>query len=186
LEEVVFPFRALGLCGVGVFLLTNAAGGVHKDMRPGDLLVIRDHLNLMGSNPLIGPNRKELGPRFPDMTHVYDPELSQLLSQIARLKKIPLREGVYAAVHGPSYETPAEVNMLKKLGADVIGMSTVPEAISLRHMGKKVVAVSCITNLASGVGDHPLDHDEVLEAGKSAQTHFFKLIREFCHEFDAL
>lgn len=187
MTEVVFPFRALGLCGVETFLLTNAAGGVHEEMQPGDLLVIRDHINMMGSNPLMGPNLTELGPRFPDMTHVYDPELSQRLCKIAQEQKIVLREGVYAAVHGPSYETPAEVNMLTKFGADVIGMSTVPEAIALRHMGKRVVAVSCITNLAAGVGGiHPLNHDEVLEAGQRAQTRFVKLIQEFCHEFETL
>lgn len=186
MKEVVFPFQVLGLCGVETFLLTNAAGGIHPEMQPGDLLVVRDHINLMGSNPLMGPNLKELGPRFPDMTHTYDVQLSQKLLQIAQENQIPLREGVYAAVHGPSYETPAEVKMLGKLGADVIGMSTVPEAIALRHMGKRVVAVSCITNLGAGVGNYPLDHEEVLEAGKSAQSYFFKLIQEFCNEFDSL
>jgi len=186
LKEVVFPFQVLAHCGVDTFFLTNAAGGVHQEMHPGELLLVRDHINLLGSNPLIGPNLNEWGPRFPDMTHVYDPALSDLLRKIAREKNILLREGVYAAVHGPSYETPAEVRMLKFLGADVIGMSTVPEAIALRHLGKKVVAVSCITNLAAGVGPHPLDHSEVLEAGKAAQGSFFQLIQEFSHEFHSV
>jgi len=186
LREVVFPFQVLASCGVETFFLTNAAGGVHSNMKPGELLLVRDHINLMGSNPLIGANVESFGPRFPDMTQVYDSDLSTLLLRISKEKKIPLREGIYAAVHGPSYETPAEVRMLRMLGADVIGMSTVPEAIALRHMGKKVVAVSCITNLAAGIGPGLLDHFEVLQAGKAAQSHFSNLIGDFCDECDSL
>lgn len=183
MQEVVFPFRALGLCGVEVFFLTNAAGGVHPGMQPGELLLIKDHLNLMGSNPLIGRNPDSLGPRFPDMTQVYDPSLRGIVLKIAKKLKISLREGVYAGVHGPSYETPAEVEMLKRLGADVIGMSTVPEAIALKHMGKKIVAVSCVTNLAAGVGEGVLHHEEVLQAAKLAQVSLSNLVKEF---FDAV
>lgn len=181
LSEVVFPFRALGLAGVKVFVLTNAAGGVQPDMKPGDLLLLRDHLNLMGSNPLIGKNDDRLGERFPDMSGIYDEALRKAFLSVSKKQGIGIREGVYAGVHGPSYETPAEVKMLRLLGADVIGMSTVPEAIALHHMGKKVLAVSCITNLAAGVGSGILDHKEVLAVAKHIQKSFSALVKEFIH-----
>lgn len=179
MQEVVFPFRVLGLCGTEIFFLTNASGGVHSEMKPGQLLLLKDHINLMGSNPLIGRNFPDFGPRFPDMTEVYDKKLRQCLIQIAEKYKIPLRQGVYAGVHGPSYETPAEVEMLKRLGADVIGMSTIPEAIALKHMGKKVVGLSCVTNLAAGVGPGVLNHDEVLDTAKLSQGSISHLVKEF-------
>lgn len=179
MQEVVFPFRVLAQTGAEVFFLTNAAGGVHPEMNPGDLMLVTDHLNCMGSNPLIGKNEDGLGPRFPDMSEVYNSELGKILLNIAKQQNLSLRKGVYAAVHGPSYETPAEVQMMKKLGADVIGMSTVPEAIALNHMGKKVVAVSCITNLAAGVSKSALDHEEVLVVAKKVQKSFGYLVKEF-------
>lgn len=181
MSEVVFPFRTLALCGVENFFLTNAAGGVHPDMKPGDLMLITDHINLMGSNPLIGKNDDRLGTRFPDMSQVYHPALRKTVEEVARQQGLKLWQGIYAGVHGPSYETPAEVNMLRRLGADAIGMSTVPEAIALNHMGKKVVGISCITNLAAGVGEGKLKHEEVLSAAKLIQESFSHLVREFCN-----
>lgn len=178
MEDVVFPFRAFALCGAKVFFLTNAAGGLHAEMKPADLVLIRDHLNLMGTNPLVGKNIDELGPRFPDMTHLYDPELRGIVRKTADGMKIKLREGVYVGLHGPSYETPAEIKMYTRLGGDVVGMSTVPEAIALHHMGKKVVAVSCVTNLAAGVSPTPLEHSEVLETAKRVQATFCALVKE--------
>lgn len=179
MEEVVFPFRVLAQSGVELFFLTNASGGIHPEMNPGDLMLVSDHLNCMGSNPLIGPNEDKLGPRFPDMSRVYDSELGKILLKIAANQNVSLRQGVYAGVHGPSYETPAEVRMMRTLGADVIGMSTVPEAIALNHMGKKVIAISCITNLAAGVSQGTLDHEEVLVAAKKVQKSFGNLVKEF-------
>jgi purine-nucleoside phosphorylase len=181
MDEVVFPFRALAWCGAQTFFLSNAAGGIHPDMRPGELMLITDHINLMGNNPLIGANHEKLGTRFPDMTQVYSIELRTKLLEIADRQGVKLRQGIYAGVHGPSYETPAEVNMLRRLGADAIGMSTVPEAIALNHMGKKIIAVSCITNLAAGVGEGTLNHEEVLSAAKHIQESFSLLVEEFCN-----
>ena len=182
LEEVVFPFRALGLAGAEIFLLTNAAGGLTTDLAPPTLVLIRDHINLMGSNPLIGPNLEALGPRFPDMTRLYDLELRAIVSRVAHARGISIPSGVYVGIHGPSYETPAEISMYRKLGADVVGMSTVPEAISLHHMGKRVVAISCITNLAAGVTDQPLVHEEVLKTAKRAYDEFSTVIKDFVRE----
>ena len=178
MEDVVFPFRVFALSGAEVFLLTNASGGLHSEMKPSDLCLIRDHINLMGTNPLIGKNHDALGPRFPDMTHLYDPKLREITKRVAKKLNVELHEGVYIALHGPSYETPAEIKMYKMLGADLVGMSTVPEAISLNHMGKRVMAISCITNLAAGVGDSPLVHSEVLENAKKVHGVFSKLVIE--------
>ncbi len=178
MEDVVFPFRLFGLSGAEVFLLTNAAGGIHPEMKPMDLLLVTDHLNLMGTNPLVGKNPEFLGPRFPDMTRLYDPELRGIFEKTAKKLNFPLRQGVYLALHGPSYETPAEIQMYKGLGADVVGMSTVPEAITLHHMGKRVVAISCITNLAAGVGKDLLVHTEVLENAKKIHSTFGELVSE--------
>lgn len=180
MTEVVFPFRAVAWCGAEIFFLTNAAGGIHPDMKPGELMLINDHLNLMGNNPLIGTNDEKVGTRFPDMSQIYQPQLRKILEETALKQGLKLRQGIYAGVHGPSYETPAEVNMLRRLGADAIGMSTVPEAIALNHMGKKVVAVSCITNLAAGVSHEQLKHEEVLTAAKLIQEPFSLLVKEFC------
>lgn len=184
MEEVVFPFRVFALAGAKIFFLTNAAGGLHPEMKPADLVLITDHLNLMGTNPLVGKNIDELGPRFPDMTHLYDPKLRELILETARGLKINLRQGVYVGLHGPSYETPAEIKMYSVLGGDVVGMSTVPEAIALHHMGKRVVAVSCVTNLAAGVSPTPLEHAEVLETAKRVQATFCSLVRESVKAMD--
>lgn len=181
MDEVVFPFRTLAWCGAENFFLSNAAGGIHPDMRPGELMLITDHLNLMGNNPLIGTNDEKLGTRFPDMSQVYSPFFRDKIVEIANRQGLKLRQGIYAGVHGPSYETPAEVNMLRRLGADAIGMSTVPEAIALNHMGRKIAAVSCITNLAAGVGQGTLNHEEVLTAAKLIQEAFSLLVKEFVH-----
>jgi len=159
--DVAFGARVLCLLGARVLVVTNAAGAVNPDLALGDLVRIEDHLNLSGQNPLTGPNDERLGPRFPDLTHAYDPALGARLEATAGRLGIKLRHGVYACMAGPSYETPAEIRMLRTLGADVVGMSTVPEVIAARHMGVPVVGVSLVTNFAAGVGATPLSHDEV-------------------------
>lgn len=184
MEDIVFPYRAFALAGAEVFFLTNAAGGVHKTMKPMDLLLIEDHINLMGTNPLIGPNLERCGPRFPDMTYAYDPKLNKIVMAKAKKLKINLKKGVYLGLHGPSYETPAEIRFYKSVGADVVGMSTVPEVIALNHMKKRVVAVSCITNMAAGVTKERLIHDEVLENAKKVQVKFAKLVGQSIHEMN--
>jgi len=177
----LFPRLAAGLGATG-YLVTNAAGGVNESFRAGDLMVIRDHLNLMGTNPLIGPNRDDLGPRFPDMTNAYDTEWSRCLLETGQALGMTLREGVYAALTGPSYETPAEIRMLRTLGADAIGMSTVPEVIVARHAGLRVAGVSCITNLAAGVTGEPLSHEEVMETGRRVTEAFVRLMTAFLEQ----
>ncbi len=177
-EVVIFP-RIAKLLGGKLYLVTNAAGGINPDFKPGDLMVIEDHLNLMGTNPLIGKNYDMFGPRFPDMTEAYNPEMRKLMFEIGDKLGIELKSGVYAALTGPSYETPAEIKMLQTLGADAVGMSTVPEVIAARHSGLKVVGVSCITNLAAGVSKNPLSHEEVLETTEKVKYHFGKLILKF-------
>lgn len=175
-DEVVRPLRTLRLFGVNTVMLTNAAGGIGEHLAAGDVMVIRDHLNLMGRSPLIGVHEPELGPRFPDQTCVWDPALRAVLHGIDPA----LKEGVYAGLLGPSYETPAEVQMLKRLGADAVGMSTVPEAIALNAMGARLVGLSLVSNLAAGISDTPLSHDEVLAAGRAAQARLTKLLVAFC------
>ncbi len=178
MSDVVFPYRVFALAGAEVFLLTNAAGGLQPGMKPLDLLLIRDHINMTGTNPLMGPNADELGPRFPDMTHIYDKTLGDIFIETAKKQGMPMREGVYMGIHGPSYETPAEIRMYRMMGADVVGMSTVPEAIAIRHMGKRVIGISCITNLAAGVNDEPLVHADVLTAAKKIYGKFSGIIIE--------
>jgi len=170
-SRAVFGVRVLAELGCRVVLLTNAAGGIHPSFVPGDLMLIVDHLNLMGDNPLRGPNFGD-GPRFPDLTEAYDRGLLGLAREAARAAGVTLREGVYAALLGPSYETPAEIRMLRALGADAVGMSTVPEVIALRQLGVSVGAISCITNLAAGISAQPLDHSEVEATARSARTAF--------------
>jgi purine-nucleoside phosphorylase len=177
LEEVTFPVRVLGLLGVKTLVLTNAAGGLNNSFTEGALIVISDHLNLMGTNPLLGPNEERFGPRFPDMTEVYDHEYQDIAIGEAREMGLELRRGIYAALTGPSYETPAEIRMLRLLGADAVGMSTVPEAIVARQMGLRVLGLSCITNMAAGVLDKPINHDEVIETGERVRETFAELLR---------
>jgi purine-nucleoside phosphorylase len=170
-SRAVFGVRVLAELGCRVVLLTNAAGGIHPSFVPGDLMLVTDHLNLMGDNPLRGPNFGD-GPRFPDLTEAYDRALLALAREAARAAGVTLHEGVYAALLGPSYETPAEIRMLRGLGADAVGMSTVPEVIALRQLGVSVGAISCITNLAAGISAQPLDHREVEATARSARTAF--------------
>jgi len=166
-ESVVHGVRTMARLGVRRVLLTNAAGGLEPAWSPGDLMVVTDHLNLMGVTPLHGPNDEALGPRFVDMTHAYDVRLREVFNEIANAASVPLRAGVYAALPGPSYETPAEVRMLRSLGAHAVGMSTVPEVLALRHMGVEVAALSCITNLAAGISTSLLSHAEVEEVARA-------------------
>ncbi len=177
LRTVTFATRVLGMLGVKTLILTNAAGGINTAFAPGDLMVIDDHINLLGSNPLVGPNDERFGVRFPDLTHVYSPRLRRVADDTAAAQGIALRHGVYAACHGPSYETPAEVRYLRLIGADAVGMSTVPEAIVARHMGIEVLGISCITNFAAGVLPQPLDHAEVLETAQRVRLTFIALLK---------
>jgi purine-nucleoside phosphorylase len=177
LRTVTFATRVLGMLGVKTLVLTNAAGGINLDFDPGTLMVIDDHINLLGSNPLVGPNDDRLGPRFPDMSQVYSLRLRTIADDAARAQKSPLAHGVYVAVHGPSYETPAEIRYLRTIGADAVGMSTVPEAIVARHMGMEVLGISCITNMAAGVLPQPLVHDEVMEVARRVRERFGALLR---------
>jgi purine-nucleoside phosphorylase len=169
-EQVVFPVRVLARLGVKVLILTNAAGSVNVNYKPGELMVLSDHINLMGVNPLVGPNEDELGPRFFDMSEAYDPALREIAEKACWKAGVTVRHGVYIAVSGPSYETPAEIRAFRTLGADAVGMSTVPEVIAARHMGLRVLAISCITNQAAGVTKKKLDHLEVLEVGRKVQA----------------
>jgi purine-nucleoside phosphorylase len=166
-DKVVHGVRTMARLGVRSVLLTNAAGGIEPSWAPGDLMVVTDHVNLTGTSPLVGPNDDSIGPRFPDLTNAYDIELRSMLNAVASDAGIGLRAGVYAGLLGPSYETPAEVRMLRILGAQAVGMSTVTEAIALRHMGVRVGALSCVANLAAGVAAHPLDHAEVQATARS-------------------
>lgn len=176
LEEVVLAVRAMALAGCDKVLLTNAAGGVNPGFTPGDLVIISDHLNLTGRNPLMGPNDDRFGTRFPDMSEVYSRRLRSLIRQAGSNLGLDMAEGVYAWLTGPSYETPAEIRMAATLGADLVGMSTVPEAIALRHMGVEVAGVSLVTNLAAGISQAPLSHDEVKETADAAAGRFKALL----------
>jgi purine-nucleoside phosphorylase len=177
LRTVTFSTRVLGALGVKTVILTNAAGGINAGFAPGDLMVIDDHINLLGSSPLVGPNDERFGVRFPDLTNVYSTRLRRLADETAAAQGLSLRHGVYAACHGPSYETPAEVRYLRLIGADAVGMSTVPEAIVARHMGIDVLGISCITNFAAGVLPQPLNHDEVIETAKRVRDTFIALVK---------
>ncbi len=177
LEEVTLPVRTFKLLGVNTLILTNAAGGIDVQLTQGALMVISDHLNFMGVNPLRGRNDERFGPRFPDMSEVYARELQELATEEARALGVTVRRGIYAALAGPSYETPAEIHMLRAFGADAVGMSTVPEAIVARHMGMKVLGISCITNMAAGISDAPINHEEVMETGQKVRQMFTQLLR---------
>jgi purine-nucleoside phosphorylase len=173
---VTFGIRVLGLLGVNTLLLTNAAGGVNTGFGSGTLMVIDDHINLTGDNPLAGPNEERFGPRFPDMTSVYSPRLRRIADDAGAAAGLVLPHGVYAAIKGPSYETPAEIRYLRTIGADAVGMSTVPEAIVARHMGIEVLGISCISNMAAGVLPRPLHHDEVMETTRRVRGQFAALL----------
>ena len=177
LEEVTFPIRVLKLLGVRTLILTNAAGSLNTEFTPGSLMVISDHINLMGANPLIGQNDERFGPRFPDLTTTYEPDLQNIVIEEASAMGVVMRRGVYAALTGPSYETPAEIHMVRTLGADAVGMSTVPEAIVARHMEMQVIGISCITNLAAGVSNRPVDHTQVIATGERVRGQFTELLR---------
>jgi len=177
MDQVVFPVRVLGRFGVKILVLTNAAGSVNVTFRPGELMIIDDHINYLGTHPLIGPNDEELGPRFYDMSEAYDPELRGIAEQACVAAGVTVRHGVYIAFTGPSYETPAEIRMARTLGADAVGMSTVPEVLAARHMGIRVVGISCITNMGAGVLKQKLDHREVLEVGERVKAGLMDVLR---------
>jgi purine-nucleoside phosphorylase len=177
LEEVTFPVRTFGLLGAKTLVLTNAAGGINVQLTQGALMVISDHVNLMGVNPLRGPNDERFGPRFPDMSAVYSPELQELVIEEAKAIGTEVRRGIYGGLSGPSYETPAEIHLLRTLGADAVGMSTVPEALVARHMGLEVLGISCITNMAAGISDAPINHEEVMATGDRVRETFAELLQ---------
>ena len=177
LKEVIFPVRVFNRIGVRAAILTNAAGGINLSLEQGALVVLRDHINLQGVNPLAGLNDERFGPRFPDMTGAYCKSYRETALEEARHLGIAAHEGVYAAMAGPSYETPAEIRFLRTIGADVVGMSTVPEVIAARHMGMRVLGISCVTNMAAGILDRPISHEEVLETGQRVKGQFIALLR---------
>lgn len=178
MREVTLPVRLMGLMGARVLFLTNAAGGVNVGYKPGDFMMIQDHISCMIPSPLIGPNDESLGPRFPDMSDPYDSGLREIIRRTAEAEQIPLKEGVYLQLTGPAYETPAEIRMARTLGADAVGMSTVCEAIVANHMGMKVCGISCITNMASGILPQPLSHSEVQETADRVAPLFERLVRK--------
>lgn len=185
LEEVTFPIRTFKLLGVKTLILTNASGGINVELGQGALMVISDHVNLMGDNPLRGPNDDRFGPRFPDMTSVYERDLQEFVIAEAKAIGVEVRRGIYGALSGPSYETPAEIHLLRNLGADAVGMSTVPEAIVARHMGVEVLGISCITNMAAGISDEPINHEEVMATGNRVRDIFALLLRRVVERIHA-
>jgi purine-nucleoside phosphorylase len=176
LSTVVFATRVMGRLGVKQLILTNAAGGINTGFAQGGLMIIDDHINMLGTNPLVGANDDRFGVRFPDMSEVYSTRLRDIADAAAKAKSVPVSHGVYVAVHGPSYETPAEIRFFRTIGADAVGMSTVPEAIAARHMGLEVLGISCITNMAAGVLPQPLVHDEVMETARRVRGSFIALL----------
>ena len=179
MEAVVFPLRTLILLGIKKFVVTNAAGGINRNFDAGDFMIIRDHINMMGTNPLIGRNKDDLGPRFPDMSSAYSRKMALLMQKAAMEHGISLKEGVYIALTGPTYETPAEVRMLAALGADAVGMSTVPEVIAAKHAGIEVSGISFISNKAAGLSLNPLSHEEVSENAAKAEKQFSAFMKRF-------
>lgn len=177
MEDVVFPVWVFRALGVKKLIVTNAAGGVNTSYKPGDLMLIKGHINYTNNNPLIGPNIEEFGPRFPDMSEAYSKELTEVVMKSAAANNIKLQEGTYIYLTGPSYETPAEIRAFRILGADAVGMSTVPEVIAANHCGIKVAGISCITNMAAGILDKPLNHKEVMETADRVKENFSKLIK---------
>ncbi|KAB2333748.1 purine-nucleoside phosphorylase [Cytobacillus gottheilii] len=176
-DKVTFPVRVMKELGVEILIVTNAAGGVNESFTPGDLMLISDHINNMGSNPLIGPNDSKLGVRFPDMSEAYAKDLRKAAKEIAQQLNINVKEGVYVGNTGPTYETPAEVRLLRVLGGDAVGMSTVPEVIVARHAGLKVLGISCISNMAAGILDQPLNHEEVIETTEKVKKDFLQYVK---------
>jgi purine-nucleoside phosphorylase len=177
MEDVVFPVWVFKALGVEKLIVTNAAGGVNTDFRPGDLMLIRDHINYTNNNPLIGPNIEPFGPRFPDLSEAYSREMAEIVKESAKKNGIKLQEGTYLLMTGPSYETPAEIRACRIMGADAVGMSTVPEVIAANHCGIKTIGISCITNMAAGILDQPLNHKEVIETADRVAECFSKLIK---------
>ena len=186
MDEVVFPVRLLAILGIQILILTNAAGGVNLEYKPGDLVLIQDHINLMGKNPLIGPNNNEMGPRFPDMTHAYNQELLTIMKNVSEKLGHTIRTGVYAGLLGPTYETPAEIKMVRILGGDMVGMSTVPECIAANHLGLKVCGISCITNMGAGIIDQTLKHEDIKHEAMKAMNHFTALLNHSIEKFGKL
>jgi purine-nucleoside phosphorylase len=186
LDKVTFPVRVMKEIGVETLIVTNAAGGVNESFEPGDLMVLSDHINNMGQNPLIGPSDPKLGVRFPDMSQAYDRELREIAKKVAAELRIPVREGVYVANTGPTYETPAEIRALRTLGGDAVGMSTVPEVIVARHANLKVLGLSCISNMAAGILDQPLSHDEVIETTEKVKGNFLNLVKKIVESINKL
>lgn len=185
MDDLVFPVRAMAGLGIDTLIVTNASGGVNTEFEVGDLVVLEDHINVMGNNPLIGENDDRVGPRFVDMTYAYDPDLRDLAHEQASAIDQTLRDGVYAANSGPSYETPAEIEMLRTLGADLVGMSTVPEVIAANHCGMDVLGISCVTNMGAGVLDQPLDHEEVIVTTERVKEDFKRVVRRIVDAIDA-
>jgi len=177
MDKVTFPVRVMKLLGVEKLIVTNAAGGVNKEFTPGDLMLITDHINMMG-NPLIGANDDRFGPRFPDMSTAYDKEFQQMARTVAADLNIAIQEGVYLGLTGPTYETPAEIRMIRTLGGDAVGMSTVPEVIVANHSSMRVLGISCITNMAAGILDQPLNHEEVIETTEKVKNTFLQYVKE--------
>lgn len=183
-QQVAFPIRVFSRMGIRAVVITNAAGGINRNFNQGALVAIRDHINLQGANPLIGANEERFGVRFPDMTQAYSKRAREIALEESKTLGIVMHEGVYAAVAGPNYETPAEIRFLEKIGADLVGMSTVPEVIAARHAGLEVLGISCVTNMAAGILDEPLDHSEVLATGERVQNHFVALLRAILPKLD--
>lgn len=186
MEEIVFPVRTLATLGAEYLVLTNAAGGINLNFRQGDLVMINDHINLMGRNPLVGPNIAELGPRFPDMTEAYNKDIITHFHKTAEALGFKLQDGVYCSVLGPTYETPAEIRMFRTLGADMVGMSTVPESIAANHLGLKVIGVSCITNMAAGIQDEELRHEDIKDEALKVMEKFSNLLSTAIGNIDTL
>ena len=182
LADVVFPVRVIRALGARVLLVSNAAGGINRLWSSGDLMIIADHINFMGSNPLMGPNDPDLGPRFPDMSQAYEPDLIALAERAALAEGIAIRKGVYAGVHGPSYETPAELRMLRGWGADAVGMSTVPEVIAARHMGMRVLGITAITDMATGEQIKTVTHEDVMAVAREIEPKFIRLVKRIVRE----
>jgi purine-nucleoside phosphorylase len=176
-KEVAFPIRVFARMGIQAMIVTNAAGGINRNYSQGCLVVIRDHVNLQGVNPLVGPNDERFGLRFPDMTHAYDREFQRFVTEEGKKLALSIHNGVYLAVQGPSYETPAEIYSFRTIGADLVGMSTVPEVIAARHCGMRVLGISCVTNAAAGILGQPLNHNEVLETAERIKSQFIALLK---------